>query len=150
MTPVFAAPSYYERAFNPAESQEIVAWAVKHIREHQIQAIAGRGLSGLVIAGAIGFAANVPVFAVRQDGEHAHTDRLVSGVAPEGPVERWAFVDDLIESGKTLHRTRTQVHAAGLTTTAVPSLVLLYGWWNKTQVIEIDGVSVPQINYVGA
>lgn len=147
MAPVIAVPSYYDRAFNPAESQQIVAWAVDAIKAHNIQAIAGRGLSGLVIAGAIGHAAQIPVFAVRQDGEHAHTDRMVSGMAPDGPVERWAFIDDLIETGRTLMRTRTAIHNAGLTTSSIPSLVLLYGDWNRTAVVDVDGHGVMQLNY---
>lgn len=147
MATVTAVPSYYERAFNPAEVQKIVAWAVEQLKAHNIQAIAARGLSGLVIAGAIGHAAQIPVFAVRQDGHHAHADRMVSGLAPDGPVERWAFVDDLIETGRTLFCTRTEIHEAGLTTTKVPSLILLYGDWNRTAVVDVDAHGVVQLNY---
>lgn len=138
---------YWEHhpAYNPASVQEIVAWAVAQIKEHGIEAVAASGNSGLAIAGAIGYAAQIPVFAVRKPGDkHSQT----TGYAPNGPVARWAFVDDLIESGSTFDRVRKAVHAEALTTSAVPSLILLYCTMydkNTTYHLRVDGGAVPLV-----
>jgi adenine/guanine phosphoribosyltransferase-like PRPP-binding protein len=139
-----AGPSYHRRAFDPATSQQIVAWAVEKIREHGIQAVAATGLSGLVIAGAIGHAAGIPVFAVRKHGDPSHSSEKASGVAPHGPVERWVFVDDLIESGATLRRVRDALYETNLAARRTPSLILLYGDWNSSGHQDVGDIQVPQ------
>jgi adenine/guanine phosphoribosyltransferase-like PRPP-binding protein len=141
-------PSYHTPAYDTFGAQHIVAWAVQLIQQHGIQAIAARGLSGLVIAGAIGYAAKVPVFAVRNERDGGHSTTSATGVTPFGvAVERWAFVDDLIETGRTLNTVRRELYAAGLTTTAIPSLILLYSDWNATEMHTVAGVEVPQLRY---
>ena len=141
---VAAGPYYSRRAFKPADVQKIVAWAVAQIQLHGIEALAACGHSGLLVAGAIGHAAKIPVFAVRKPDDR-HYDDPVNGVA-ENPVARWAFVDDLIETGGTFDRTRKLVYESGLTTTAVPTVNLLYGWPHEPYRV-VDLVPVPQLYF---
>lgn len=152
-TYISTGPSYHRSAYDPATAQKIVAWAGPLLKEHQIDAIAASGSSGLVIAGAVGVSAGIPVLAVRN--WRTETEKryggLVTGVVPNGPAQRWAFIDDLIESGRTLDHVRNVVHANDLTTTNVPSLILLYDryYGSGDYYRDVQGKQVPAFIFQG-
>lgn len=149
--PKTVGPWYSRAAFDPASTPKIVAWATGQVKAFDIQALAASGLSGLVIAGAIGFAAGVPVFAVRKPNEPTHSATDTQGVLADGkPVTRWAFVDDFIDSGETFRRVRDAVVARGLVAVPAPSLILTYGTLPQSHVYAVDEIEVPRLKWPGA
>ena len=68
--------------------------------EYRCDAIAVTGQSGIVMAGALQFAADFPIVTVRKQNEHSHGTRL------EGPsglrIRRVLLLDDFVASGNTV------------------------------------------------
>jgi Adenine/guanine phosphoribosyltransferases and related PRPP-binding proteins len=139
---VVTAPSYSRASFEPERLDRAAHWAVRKASELRAEAIVAIGHSGLVIAGAVSVLSGLPVFAVRKRGEQSfsHDPSEVNGVARNGPVERWVFLDDFIASGKSFRWSAYQVHKHGLAKTAIPVASLSYSgtgtkmivapWWN--------------------
>jgi hypothetical protein len=109
----------------------VARWGEEVLLQSRVDAIVVCGHSGLVLAGALSFLTRLPVFAVRKanEGQPVASCGSVSGIAPNGPVRRFAWVDDLIASGGTMRHACTEVYKERLTFSPVPSAVLLYAAW---------------------
>lgn len=94
---------------DPAERRRAVERTRHRLCElPPFDAIAFTGLSGSVIAGAVGLAMDKYLYCVRKDGENRH-----SGYQCEGPGTglRYVIIDDFISTGSTLRRIRNMVSA---------------------------------------
>lgn len=123
-----SCPYYTRPCFNPTQLRELVDWAAPILEAERIDAMVACGHSGLILAGALSFWTGLPVFAVRKESEtprNAHSGR-VSGIAPAGAVARWAWVDDHLNTGKTLWNAQRKVEEAGLVQSILPACLLLY------------------------
>lgn len=112
----------HRKVFLPSNLVEVVDWAREVLKDEKLSAIAATGHSGLIVAGAISYATDLPVVAVRRPGDVpiAHSYFRIEGLAAHG--KRWmgyVFVDDMIASGSTY---RNVVELIG----EKPKLVLLY------------------------
>lgn len=126
---VECCPGHTATIFDATTMPDVVRWADMILRRERVEAIVVCGHSGLLLAGALQYLNGIPVFAVRKPGEQgvATGGRMVSGIAPNGPVKRWAWVDDFLSGGGTFRRARSEVWSAGLVTTLDPVCVLSYG-----------------------
>lgn len=104
------------------------------MKKTSIEAIVVCGHSGLVLAGAVGLLTGIPVCAVRKEGEPsvAAGSRMISGYLPNGQVNRWGFLDDLISSGGTYRHARDTFVDSGATRAADPYAIILYCQWSDT------------------
>lgn len=129
MSTFFHAPDYHVYALDPKHLPRVVKLAVTQLKRRKIDAIAATGISGLIVAGAVSAATGIPVMAVRRKGEKAHNCDRVSFVGHK-KVRRWAFIDDLIDSGKTLYHVIDQVYLmsarGGWDIPMFPAVALLY------------------------
>ena len=78
------APSYTEDNFDPQVFQQVVDAMVKKVWEIKskhpsIEALAGCGISGLLMMGAISYATGLPQIAVRKPHETTHDPRRCNG-----------------------------------------------------------------------
>lgn len=107
---MIAAPFYSRNVFEVRRLQQIVKWTVAAVRKHKLDAIAGCGHSGLVLASAAAYAAKRPCIAVRKAGEeqHSHDSNRVHAMIDEDAF-RYAFVDDCVSSGKTLRHVVNEI-----------------------------------------
>jgi hypothetical protein len=120
-------PCYTEGVFDVSSLPLIVRWAETALLKERIDGIVACGHSGLILAGALSFITRIPVFAVRKPGERSVANApVVTGIAPNGPAKRWAFVDDFVSSGGTFNRSRAAVKEAGLIKSLYPQCFLSY------------------------
>lgn len=101
--------SWLRSMVDPAERRKAVERTrVRLCDLPAFDAIAFTGLSGSVIAGAVGLAMNKYLYCVRKDGESRH-----SGYQCEGPGTglRYVIIDDFISTGSTLRRIVEMVQA---------------------------------------
>lgn len=108
----FRAPSHTESVFKQEEFPGIVEWVVEIMRARQMEAIAGSGHSGLIVAGAVAYVLRVPVIAVRKRGDPTKGDSLrINAVVPHKPFT-YGLVDDFVCSGETVARVYDEVRGA--------------------------------------
>lgn len=127
---IIHCPSHTEAIFRTTDFPAVVDWAVSQARQAKIDAIAGCGHSGLLVAGAMGYILNIPVIAVRKGSNEAKADGFKVNAVLSQPATRWAIIDDLVASGDTVKRIVETSREAGLVH-GNPKLLLLYrGTWN--------------------
>lgn len=127
--PIYHAPSHTCRIFDPTSLGLIARRIVCICEEEKLEALLCCGHSGLILAGAVSVLCGIPVFAARKHGEQpvAGSQGLkINGIAPHGPVKRWAWLDDHISSGGTFQRSRILARDARLVASAIPTLFILY------------------------
>lgn len=129
---IHACPWHTSEAFDIRTMPRIVDKAVRVVREHDADAIAAVGHSGLVIAGAVAYVARVPVFAVRKPGEEklaVGSANYVSAVAHHGPAQRWLWLDDFIGSGGTFRNAVKRLWERKLIASPAPAAIIQYNRW---------------------
>lgn len=125
---LIACPDHTQCVFDYKTLPAVADWAAKHLAEHKIEAIVVCGHSGLLLAGALLCFCGMPCIAVRKAGERSVADDAgkVNAVLANGPVTRWAWVDDMICTGGTYRWSRNVAYESSLITTKTPALVLSY------------------------
>lgn len=127
-------PPHTKRVFDMNTFPRVAAWALDHIKTVQADAIVACGHSGLVLAGAVSILAQIPVFAVRKQGETSvASSPPVSGIAKHGPAQRFVWLDDFCSTGGTMRRSIAHVWRTGLVSTPVPAALIMYGSWSDTE-----------------
>lgn len=122
------ATPWHSRPVFDGNLSKLAHWAASEVKRANGQAVVALGHSGLVLAGAVGLLADVPVFAVRRKGERTVSGEgnEVTGYAPNGPVDRWVFLDDFISSGGTFYHCARAVYEVGLAKTPLPAAIVTY------------------------
>jgi len=112
MNDIESAPEHTHRVFDATEFPRVVDWVVQVARREKYEALAGTGHSGLLVIGAACYILRIPAIAVRKDGDPVHAMYLtpVNTILPHADM-RYAFVDDMVESGQTMCRVVEQVAA---------------------------------------
>ena len=129
---VHHAHGYSAAAFDIDKQRHIAFWASKIVQQQKADAIIACGHSGLVIAGAVGLLAHVPVFAVRKQGEKTvASSYMVTGISVDGPAKRWVWIDDFFARGSTIAYSAKQALAAGLIESAQPLCAVLYNEYDE-------------------
>jgi adenine/guanine phosphoribosyltransferase-like PRPP-binding protein len=111
-------------------ADKIGQWCI----QRHIQAIAGRGVSGIVPAAVVSAAYGLDLIIVRKPREDKHTTLNAQGPLKE--VESYVIVDDLIDSGLTIRRI---IAAMG---NRQPEAILLYCVQNPAPFDNIPVVAV--------
>lgn len=97
--------SYLSEVYDPQTLRELAertAQQVKNIRVGApFDALAFTGLSGAALSFPVSLLANVPLLAVRKDGDGTHASTSL-----EGPIKvnTYMILDDLVASGNTVRR----------------------------------------------
>jgi len=94
---------------NPKQARYTVKQVIKMIRTMGLRfdAIACRGVSGLLIAPGVALRLNKTLLKVRKKKEEAHSSFLVEG---DRGAKRYIILDDFIESGDTVKEIAKAIH----------------------------------------
>jgi adenine/guanine phosphoribosyltransferase-like PRPP-binding protein len=97
---------WIRNSVRPEELREVASRIGEAIKRDNrngmcIEAIAVRGVSGLVVGGAISAYSGIPLAIVRKEGDGSHSDYPIEY---GDEFNRYCFVDDFISSGTTLAR----------------------------------------------
>lgn len=105
-----SVPVHTRCIFDALKFPGIVDFIVRCVRAGKYDALAACGHSGIIAAGAAAYVCRIPILAVRKAGESPKGDsRQVNGLLAHGV--KYAFVDDLIDSGGTLCRVAEMVQS---------------------------------------
>jgi Adenine/guanine phosphoribosyltransferases and related PRPP-binding proteins len=129
MTAASTAPMHSRPVFDLTTQRHIAYWAAKKVSDLKADAIVVCGHSGLVLAGAVGMLAHVPVFAVRKRGERecsVAASSNVTGHKEDGKAQRWVWIDDFFSSGSTLAWSAAECYREGMVESMLPVAALLY------------------------
>jgi hypothetical protein len=120
-------PSHTRSAFDVSTLPLIVRWCEEQLLTLKADAVLACGHSGLLVAGAVSYAARIPTIAIRKPDEftEAHSGPI-SAVLPNGPAKRWVWLDDFISLGGTFRRCVELVWRAGLIEKPYPEAILEY------------------------
>ena len=102
-----ACSSYLELALY--EREKHFSAAVKTLRKVSFNTIVCTGVSGLVFAPTLAFLLKKQLVVVRKTTEGTHADKICEANFMVGDIGKWIFVDDFIESGATLKKTKTAI-----------------------------------------
>lgn len=95
-------------SFNKEKRRKIVAKIVKELRNVEFDALAVRGVSGLIMAPIVAYLLNKHVIVVRKpkDVERSHANEIV-----ESPITTGDYVifDDFVGSGETAREIQRQI-----------------------------------------
>lgn len=110
------ASMYLRKTFNPKLLPGIATKVYKTAREIGAEIIVGRGLSGTIVASAIGAMYEFPFAIVRKDGESSHAEHTLEISEPEyddryvcNKWGNWCIVDDFIVSGRTVEEIAKEI-----------------------------------------
>jgi adenine/guanine phosphoribosyltransferase-like PRPP-binding protein len=95
--------SYMRHAFGPWRA--VVAQAKLFLAGRDYDTLVGTGLSGGIIVPRLAASLKTNWMIVRKPGDGTHSFRQAEGTLGH----RWVFVDDLIDSGATLKRTKEAI-----------------------------------------
>jgi hypoxanthine phosphoribosyltransferase len=103
--------SYLYEAF--ADLPNIVSAVANKIKQSGVKydAIAFRGVSGLLVGPSVAIALGVPFIVVRKEGENSHASFNIERGLPIGLVNDYIIIDDLISSGDTVKEINSQLVA---------------------------------------
>jgi adenine/guanine phosphoribosyltransferase-like PRPP-binding protein len=105
--------SYIRKALDPKTLKKIALGTYKVYKEVNADVIVARGLSGSIIASAVGAKYGVPFAIVRKPMEGSHSAELIE-MATEGKTYKdWIIVDDFISSGNTIRTIMEAVEKDG-------------------------------------
>lgn len=93
---------YLRMAFDPGSLRKIVKETYKIAAELEAQVIVARGLSGVIVASAIGAMYDMPFAVVRKPLDSSHSTSPIEVHERWMLYRRWIVVDDFIVSGSTL------------------------------------------------
>jgi adenine/guanine phosphoribosyltransferase-like PRPP-binding protein len=97
------APQHTRQVFDVEQFPVLVEWIIELAREHEYDALAACGHSGLLVAAAAAYILHIPVIAIRKPGDRAKGDRSdVNAVLPRERPLRYAIIDDFVSSGETV------------------------------------------------
>lgn len=92
--------SYMKEAFDDPDN--LVSNAKKALSGLDFDTFVGIGISGALVVPLLGRALGKHFAIVRKEKDGSHSNHAIEGHI--GPAVRWIFVDDLIDSGRTLCR----------------------------------------------
>src|SRR5437867_3516125 len=95
------APAHTRDVFDIQLFPAVVDWVISVARQEQYDALAASGHSGLLVAGAAAYILQIPVLAVRKEGDVAKGDSSRVNAILVQDYTPYAFVDDLIGTGGT-------------------------------------------------
>lgn len=100
--------SYFGAAFNAERRDAVIDWAEQARQRMQFDTLVVTGISGVVMGGVLAHALGVNLLVVRkEDDRSTHSFSRIEGHLGE----RWAFLDDLIDTGSTRSRVVREVRA---------------------------------------
>lgn len=105
---IMAHPSWLTDVYDPKKLTKTLDHVCKAIekdkKEFNIQALAVRGNSGTLVAGAISMMVNLPIILVRKEGDGSHSDYKVefNNILKKKGTAGYVVVDDIISSGDTI------------------------------------------------
>jgi orotate phosphoribosyltransferase len=118
----------------------------------EVDAIACRGLSGLMVAGPLSLRTRLPVIAVRREKEQdAHSYDVMANThnGKIGKYRSFVIVDDLISTGKTICHIIKEIHKSRISESVLPKCILLYED-DKTEFMlkkwVMDAVEFPELS----
>jgi hypoxanthine phosphoribosyltransferase len=97
------APLYYQEAFY--HTRIIVEKSIRILSAIDFDTIVCTGVSGAVIAPILAYQLRKNLFIIRKGENTTSEDKLSAGILGES----WLFVDELIESGKTYNRVKSEI-----------------------------------------
>lgn len=136
-------PMHTRACFDPIIRKKAIDWMCGVIEKLDLDAIVVCGQSGLIVGGILSYQLGVQLIAVRKPWERPRGDRDGAGAnfhaarvqgprrdgfAPptQAPAIRYAFVDDLVDSGTTLMGACRTAKEEGAITCVWPTYVVLY------------------------
>lgn len=124
-------------SFDKDKRKTIVAKVIRELRHIDFDALAVRGVSGLIMAPIVAYLLNKHVIVVRKpkSEEHSHADMLVESPITTG---KYVIFDDFVASGNTASEIHKQIKIA------CPDLVCVGGYvWRPDS--HFKGASVKDI-----
>jgi adenine/guanine phosphoribosyltransferase-like PRPP-binding protein len=98
-TPKINCASYLTTMMDPATRDAKVRQTIEFLQRHEFDALAVRGLSGLIIAPIVADRMNKTLLIVRKPKDTNHSYRKVEG---DYGAKRYIILDDLVSSGDTV------------------------------------------------
>jgi adenine/guanine phosphoribosyltransferase-like PRPP-binding protein len=87
--------------------------AKKSLKLTEFDTIVVTGISGIAFGSILSFLLKKQLVIVRKGGERAHSSRKVESNITGKNIGKWVFVDDLIDTGKTLKRVKRSLEDGG-------------------------------------
>lgn len=110
------ADGYLSNAFDP---ERLITQARGILFDKDFDTFVGTGVSGIIGASVLASALNKNLLIVRKPGEASHSFEKVEGRLGL----RWVFVDDLIASGETYMRVRSEIEVLPVTSRLVGAYI---------------------------
>ena len=105
--PIFGA-SYFNSPFDREKVNEIIRWFRNHVDTSKFDLMVGTGASGSSIVPILAYIFKKRFAIVRKPSDSSHEGRVVAGNIED--KDRWIFIDDFIESGRTLQRVKSSIN----------------------------------------
>src|SRR4051812_36903458 len=99
-SPAYNHVDYLKELIRTDELRASITNAVRCLKDVEFDAIAFRGMSGALIAPALALEMDKTLIMVRKSTERSHTWLQVEG---DAGARKYIIVDDLIDSGDTVH-----------------------------------------------
>jgi len=91
--------SYLEDVVDPDRLQGTIDYIISNLHGYNYDAIAFRGLSGMLVAPIVALKLHKTILAVRKSDEDNHSGRMVEG---DYNARRYVIIDDIVSSGQTV------------------------------------------------
>jgi adenine/guanine phosphoribosyltransferase-like PRPP-binding protein len=93
--------SYLHAALDPKKFPKTIRRMTKFLkaRQHEFDAIAVRGVSGVLVGGPLSLRLRKPLIVVRKKEDNSHSCYRIEG---DKTATRYVIIDDLIASGRTV------------------------------------------------
>ncbi len=104
--PVIGA-DYFSQAFEPKRMKSLIRWFRNNVDLKKFDLIVGTGTSGSAVVPVLANALNKRFALVRRNKQSSHAAAQIAGNIEPG--DRWIFVDDFTETGKTLKRVKQAI-----------------------------------------
>lgn len=119
----------YNFPYNLDDLQDTVNKTVKRLTEHisEFDSIVVRGNSGILVGAPVSLLINKPIVVIRKGSEKSHDHNPVININSLG--RRWLFLDDIIDSGKTLKTCKSQITKNAWNTSWVGSYLYSHDSW---------------------
>lgn len=129
----FGSCGHLRAVHNPKSMKSMINKLCAEIKTiKDIDAIAFRGVSGAAVAYPIMYKTGIPVVNIRKEDSHG---RSIEG--PDRDIKKYIIVDDLIDSGATIHVIVTTMHDRGIHPTNCKG-ILLYSSFSTQEPFVYD------------
>lgn len=150
--------SHLRKVFDPVSLRKIAA-AVEHKRKKlRADIVVARGLSGVIVATAMGTLFDTPFAIVRKSNEMSHgrsievvdNENSDNGCWTQKCYKDWIIVDDLVASGATVEAILDAIRSQRSTFTGVCRGIVLYNEDEAEQRTNVFNGELHDIYHIGS